>query len=293
MQFASHGWLTNRRYRRSSSHINLEIQLWSLHRHTYYCIKNSRRKDITAAYLAYRSNESENDFINVKRDFINTNTRIIYILFISLSNAQVCRLCAIETLAQRTNFVRSYFRTITRVVSSRLAIASGNRTNPQNRGREVVIMEATTELYDRSPDFSIDNGISWLTDGSVANRFTERSSVNSLAPLHSIVTIRFADANDSLVCVCVTQNERKHARIRKIRAMYFRISGLWCTKIDMLRFPRSLLFPVSVHGFLLRNVRPIIFFKLHKITVWLQTDNCLCNSMLSLIFIALSHLFRI
>lgn len=66
-----------------SSHINLEIQLWSLHRHTYYCIKNSRRKDIIAAYLAYRSNESESDFINVKRDFINTNTRIIYILLIA------------------------------------------------------------------------------------------------------------------------------------------------------------------------------------------------------------------
>lgn len=77
MQFASCGWLTNRCYRRSSSHINLEIQLWSLHRLSYYCIKNATRKDIIAACLAYGVNESESDFINVKRYFINTNLRII------------------------------------------------------------------------------------------------------------------------------------------------------------------------------------------------------------------------
>lgn len=70
---------------------------------------------------------------------------------------------------------------------------------PENPNRSVesgvrfVIMEVTTMESYRSFDFSIDNRISWMTDGSVANRFTERSSANSLALLHFTITTEFAD----------------------------------------------------------------------------------------------------
>jgi len=99
-------------------------------------------------------------------------------------------------------------------ISFRFSVASGNRMNPQKRRRGIIIMEATTESCDPSPDFSIDNGISWMTDGSVTDRFAERSSVNSLAPLHSTVTTEFADARFLRVRVYYAKRREAFARAR-------------------------------------------------------------------------------
>jgi len=82
-------------------------------------------------------------------------------------------------------------------------------------------MEASTELY-RGPDFSIDNGISWMTDGSVAIGFIERSSVNSLASLHSSITTECTDAGPTYslyLCTYIASN-RKECMVGKSNMFY-------------------------------------------------------------------------
>lgn len=148
-------------------------------------------------------------------------------------------------------------------------------------------MEATTVESYQSPDFSTDNGISWMTDGSVANRFAERSSVNSLAPLHSAITTGFADTGNTIpLCACILHETKGNARERQIKVIYFRkiwISFLILNTTYLLRFPRFLPF----FTFCPRHWRIFLWdiyhyvYKQLRVVVWLH----IFMHLLSLIFV--------
>lgn len=135
----------------------------------------------------------------------------------------------------------------------------------------------------RSPDFSTNNRISWMIDGSVANRFTERSSVNSLALLHSAITTQFADIR--FLCMHIT--EMKENAYLKDESNIFKknLYMVFDTQHDLSIFALFLSSPSITDESFLSDICHYVFSEQLRSVDLITNVYVIISALLSLIFV--------